>query len=179
MFTYGDYILREPIDEDAQGFYRISHDQAVNLYYGCVGTDFKDMDEARRQVAWCREQFMHNAGRYIIATKAGNGYIGDIGFSDYSEAHHRAEIGYRLASDYWGKGIISHFIGQIVEWGFDTLRYNRIEALVDVRNEGSKRVLLKNGFTLEGILRQYEYEHGGYVDLEMYSLLRDEYKKTP
>lgn len=177
MFQYGDYILREPIDEDAEGFYRISHDEAVNRYYGSAGTDFRDMEEAKRQVEWCRAQFRHNAGRFVIATKARNGYIGDIGFSDYSEAHHRAQIGYRLCSDYWGKGIVSHFIGQLVAWGFDTLGYNRIEALVDVRNEGSKRVLIKNHFLSEGTLRQYEYEHGGYVDLEMYSILRDEYKK--
>ena len=48
---------------------------------------------------------------------------------------------------------------------------------MDVRNEASKRVLIKNGFVLEGTLRQYEYEHGGYVDLAMFSILRDDYIK--
>lgn len=177
MFQYGDYLLREPVDEDAEGFYRISHDESVNRYYGGEGTHFKDMNDARRQVEWCRSQFQHNAGRFIIAAKAENGYIGDIGFSGYSETHHRAEIGYRLSREYWGKGIISHFIGQLVFWGFGTLGYNRIEALVDVRNEASKRVLIKNGFVWEGTLRQYEYEDDGYVDLAMYSILRDDYTK--
>ena len=72
VFQYGAYILREPIDRDAEGFYRISHDEAVNRYYGAVGTDFKDVDEALRQVEWCRAQFRHHAKRFIIAAKAGN-----------------------------------------------------------------------------------------------------------
>ena len=175
MFAYGDYILREPIDEDAEGFYHISHDEAVNRYYGSAGTDFSDMDEARRQVEWCRAQFQRDAGRFVIAAKATNEYVGDIGFSEYVKAHRRVEIGYRLIRDHWGRGIVTHFIGKLVAWGFDTLPYNRIEALVDVRNDPSKKVLVKNGFALEGVLRQYEYEHGGYVDLAMYSILRNEY----
>jgi len=48
---------------------------------------------------------------------------------------------------------------------------------VDAGNEASKRVLVKNGFIREGTLRQYEYEDGGYVNLEMYSILKDEYMK--
>jgi ribosomal-protein-alanine N-acetyltransferase len=52
------------------------------------------------------------------------------------------------------------------------LNYNRIEALVDVNNFASKRALLKNGFELEGVLRDYEFEYGHYVDLEMYSIIK-------
>lgn len=175
MFQYKEFMLRKPILEDAEGFYRISHDQAVNQYYGNAGTNFKDITEAQDQVKWCLAQFERNAGRFVIADKANNAYIGDIGFSEYVEAHRRVEMGYRLGKEYWGRGIVSHFIGRLVAWGFDTLPYNRIEALVDVRNGSSKRVLIKNGFLREGTLRQYEYEHGGYVDLEMYSILRDDY----
>jgi ribosomal-protein-alanine N-acetyltransferase len=43
--------------------------------------------------------------------------------------------------------------------------------LVDKRNEGSKVVLLRNNFQFEGVLREYEFEHGKYIDLEMYSIL--------
>jgi len=125
MFRYGEYILREPLDEDAAGFYRISHDEAVNRYYGSAGTDFKDMDEAMRQVEWCREQFAHNAGRFIIAHKVKNEYIGDIGFYNYSGAHHRAEIGYRLSREYWGKGIISH--SSVRWWHGDSIHCGIIE----------------------------------------------------
>ena len=178
MFRYRDYILRMPEKRDAEGFYRISHDDAVNRYYGSAGTRFKDIGEAQDQVEWCLAQFEHNAGRWIIAKETDDAYIGDIGFSGYAAAHHRAELGYRLSSGYWGRGIVSYFIGQLVEWGFDTLQYNRIEAMADTRNTASKQVLIKNHFIMEGTLRQYEYEGDGYADLEMYSILREDFLKV-
>jgi len=64
-----------------------------------------------------------------------------------------------------------------LNWGFTELGYNRIEALVDTRNEGSKIVLLRNQFQHEGTLREYECEHGQFVDLEMYAILRKDYLK--
>jgi len=57
------------------------------------------------------------------------------------------------------------------------LNYNRIEAQVDSRNEGSKKVLLKNNFTCEGILREYEYENDEYIDINIYSILHKEFIK--
>jgi [ribosomal protein S5]-alanine N-acetyltransferase len=174
MFKYKEYILRKPIKKDTTGFYKISHDKKVNKYYGTMGTNFKDINEAEKQVKWCIDQFNNNAGRWIIITESDNNYIGDIGFHDYVNNHNRVEFGYRLFSEYWNKGIITNFTKQLVEWGFNDLKYNRIEA-VDVRNEASKKVLLKNNFILEGTLRQYEFENNGYVDLEMYSLLKDDF----
>jgi len=57
------------------------------------------------------------------------------------------------------------------------LRYNRIEAYVDRRNAASTHLLRKNGFQFEGTLRECEFEHGAYVDLDVYSILRREYVK--
>ena len=51
-----------------------------------------------------------------------------------------------------------------------------MQALIDPRNEASKRVAVKHGFQYEGTFRDYEYEHGGFIDLDMYSLLKREYK---
>jgi len=55
---------------------------------------------------------------------------------------------------------------------------NRIEALVDPRNEASGRFLSHQGFTREGLLRQYQHTSTGYKDMEMYSLLYDEWLRT-
>ena len=175
LFEFGTYRLRKAELKDAQGFIQISADWDVMRYYGEGGGVCKTMDDAEKQIAWCHRTFRENAGRWIITEKQNDEYIGDIGYSEFVETHKRAEIGYRLMKQYWGRGIISAFLHQLVGWGFSDLGYNRIEAQVDVRNEGSKRVLVKNGFSLEGVLRQYEFEHGGFVDLEVYSILKDEY----
>ncbi|MHC1609358.1 MAG: GNAT family N-acetyltransferase [Candidatus Methanofastidiosia archaeon] len=135
------------------------------------------MLDAKKQVDWCIKQFTENAGRWIITEKNNDCYIGDIGFFDFIKEHNRAELGYILCKKYWGKGIITNFIKQLLKWDFNELKYNRIEAIVDVRNESSKIVLIRNQFQKEGILRDYEFEYAHYVDLEMYSILKRDYSK--
>ncbi|WP_170311585.1 GNAT family N-acetyltransferase [Vallitalea okinawensis] len=174
-FEYKNYKLRKATKEDANGFVEISNDWNVMRYYGDSGAT-KDLIQAEKQVEWCNELFNNNCGRWIIVDKEINEYIGDIGFFDYETAHRKVEIGFRLMKEFWGRGIVSSFIQQLLNYGFKELNYNRVQAYVDARNEGSKRVLLKNGFTCEGILREFEYEYGGFIDLEMYSILDREFK---
>ena len=175
VFEYNYFRLRHAEEKDISGFIKISADWDVMRYYGEGGGVCKTLDDAEKQIDWCRRSFQENAGRWIITEKDKDEYIGDIGFSEFVKQHKRADIGYRLMKQYWGRGIVSSFLGQLVEWGFSDLGYNRIEAQVDVRNIGSKRVLQKCGFTTEGVLREYEFEHGGYVDLEICSVLRKDY----
>jgi len=176
-FEYKNYKLRKPKIDDAEGFYRISHDKEVMKYYGTIGAFCANINDAKRQVDWSIKQFAENAGRWIITEKSNGCYIGDIGFFNFVKEHNRVELGYRLCKKYRGKGIITSFIKQLLKWGFTELKYNRIEAMVDVKNEGSKIVLIRNQFQKEGILRDYEFEYGHYVDLEMYSILKRDYSK--
>ena len=60
---------------------------------------------------------------------------------------------------------------------FDLHKINRIQLTAVVGNEGSKRVAEKCGFKSEGILRQAMFHTGRNVDIEMFSLLRDERPK--
>ena len=63
-----------------------------------------------------------------------------------------------------------------LDYGFNEMNLNRIQALIDPRNDASKRVAEKHGFQYEGTFRDYEYEYGGFIDLNMYSVLKLEYK---
>ena len=83
-----------------------------------------------------------------------------------------AELGYVLGSKYWGKGIVTKAVELVVKIIFDELPYlERIEALVDVENVGSQRVLEKAGFQKEGLLRKYLFTKGKSRDMVIYSLL--------
>ncbi|XP_065863281.1 uncharacterized protein [Euphorbia lathyris] len=84
----------------------------------------------------------------------------------------KGEVGYGLASKYWGKGIVTRalkLMGKIIFSDFPELE--RVEALVDVENVGSQRVLEKAGFTREGVLRKYYVFKGRSRDWVMFSLL--------
>lgn len=84
----------------------------------------------------------------------------------------KGALGYALGSKYWGKGIMTRAVkfvtGSIfTEWP----HLERLDALVDVENVGSQRVLEKAGFTREGVLRKYFVLKGRTRDMIMFSLL--------
>ncbi|WCJ43149.1 Acyl-CoA N-acyltransferases (NAT) superfamily protein [Euphorbia peplus] len=84
----------------------------------------------------------------------------------------RVELGYVLASKYWGKGIGTRAVKLMANIIFsDFPELERVEALVDVENVGSQRVLEKAGFTREGVLRKYLLLKGRSRDMVMFSLL--------
>jgi ribosomal-protein-alanine N-acetyltransferase len=62
----------------------------------------------------------------------------------------------------------------VLEFGFNQLQLNKIEAKVDPGNEASIRLLYKLGFQQEGLLRQHEFEKGRYVDLALFSKLQSD-----
>ncbi len=96
----------------------------------------------------------------------------------YIHHHNRiASIGYWLASDLQGKGIISRACIAIVDHCFDVLGMNRIEIKAATGNKKSQAIPERLKFVKEGIIRQGEFLNGKFVDLYLYSILRQEWKK--
>lgn len=174
-FNVGSFRLRKPGYEDADGFIEICSEKETMKYYGIAGASIDTVQKANEQIDWCNNLFENSGGRWIIVEQDVNKYIGDIGFHNYQGDHNKVEIGYRIKQKYWGNGIMTQCINTLIKFGFDNMNYNRIEALVDNRNIGSKKVLLKNNFKCEGTLRDYEFEHGHYIDMDIFSILRREY----
>ncbi|QDQ01684.1 GNAT family N-acetyltransferase [Lysinibacillus fusiformis] len=105
-----------------------------------------------------------------------NTLVGIIETMDFNQKVNMVTIGYFLAEDYWGKGFATEAVRIIVNFLFEEVKINRIQAEVMPANEVSKKVLLKNGFLKEGLLRQASIWSGkGIVDLEMYSILKADY----
>ena len=76
-------------------------------------------------------------------------FLGTIGYNNFSEKH-RANLGYDLQSIYSNKGYMTEAIEAVVEFGFNNLNVNRIEAEVMIGNIQSEKLLLKLGFHNEG-----------------------------
>ncbi|GMI64231.1 hypothetical protein like AT2G32030 [Hibiscus trionum] len=92
----------------------------------------------------------------------------------------RGELGYVLAWKYWGRGIATRAVGMVGETIFDEWSHlERLEALVDVENLGSQRVLEKAGFQREGVLRKYVVLKGRSRDMVMFSLLSTDHRIPP
>lgn len=99
--------------------------------------------------------------------------IGTISVSPfYGTNKCRGELGYVIASKYWGKGIATKAVKMAVSAIFvDWPHLERLEAVVDVDNPGSQRVLEKVGFRKEGVLRKYYLLKGKTKDIVMFSIL--------
>jgi|SRR3989344_2505091 len=85
---------------------------------------------------------------------------------------HKAEIGYWLGKDYWNKKIMTNAVKLVTNFGFNQLRLKRIYALVFSPNKASKKVLDKNEYKQEGIMRKYEDKDGKLMDTLIYAKVR-------
>ena len=90
--------------------------------------------------------------------------------------HKRAEIGYSISSEQWGKGLVPEATRAIMKWAFPTYGLNKVCARCDVRNERSWRVMEKLGMVREGLLRSHETWRGEPRDILCYGVLRQEWK---
>ena len=99
--------------------------------------------------------------------------VGSIAISLGQDVYRRsAELGYWLAEPFWGKGIMSQAVAQICQEAFERFDIVRIYAEPYAYNKGSRRVLEKAGFVLEGILKQSVYKNGQMHDSCIYALLK-------
>lgn len=84
-----------------------------------------------------------------------------------------AEMGYWLSRRYWGQGQMTRIVGQFAPWVMDALRLQRLQATVLAFNIGSARVLQKNGFVQEGVLRRAVRKDGAVHDLLLFARIRE------
>lgn len=112
----------------------------------------------------------------FAVTNENNESIGSIGLTIQEDIHRlTAELGYWLAEDYWNQGIMTKAINEIINYGFNELKLERIFATPFATNISSCKVLEKNNFIKEGILRNNCVKNGIIYDNIMYSILKKDY----
>lgn len=107
----------------------------------------------------------------VFAIEVKGTAAGAIGVFPQTDIHIKnMELGYWLAEQYWGKGIITQAIKQMVDYGFNTFDVNRIFAKPFGTNISSQRVLEKTGFKLEARFEKTVYKNGEYLDELVYAI---------
>ena len=108
---------------------------------------------------------------HIFAIDVEGEAVGGIGIHPQADVQRKnAELGYWLAEPFWGKGIITNAIKQVIEFGFKTYDINRIFARPYGTNIGSQKVLEKAGFVLEGRFEKTIFKNGEFLDELVYAL---------
>lgn len=109
-----------------------------------------------------------------VTLPAAGEVIGNCGIRLTAAGSHEAEIGYELSPNQWGRGYATEAVAAILRFGFTELGVHRVSAWLVADNVASARVLEKNGFQLEGRLRDKERYKGRYWDVLMYARVAEE-----
>lgn len=101
----------------------------------------------------------------IFAITFNSNIVGSIGLHLQNDILKKnAEIGYWLAEEYWGKGIMNEAINQIVNYGFKELDIVRIFARIYGINKASQKVIQKSNFKLEATFEKTIYKNDVFLD---------------
>jgi len=110
---------------------------------------------------------------HIFAIDIDGQAVGGIGIHPQADIMKKnAELGYWLGEKYWGKGIISKAIREIIPWAFNTYDITRIYARPFGSNMASQKVLEKAGFVLEARIKENIFKNGEYLDELIYAIRR-------
>ena len=106
-----------------------------------------------------------------------NSFAGLIGLKDKDFINRKVEIGYWLVESMTGKGIVTKSVRALLGFLFESMQMNRIQIKCGVGNLASAAIPMRLGFSLEGIEREGERHIDRFIDLEVYSFLRKEWKE--
>lgn len=102
---------------------------------------------------------------------------GSIGFLYVDQKNTNTEIGYWLSKDYVGLGLATKACKLLIDYAFKDLHLNKVEINVAVKNHKSRAIPERLGFKEEGVIRDYEFLNGEYLDRVIYGMLREEWMK--
>ncbi len=164
----GNYIIRDWQMEDAPSISKYANNRKIwqNLRDGFPNP--YSIHDAEVFITRVNEA----NPRTVFAIATESEAIGSIGLMLGKDVHRfTAEIGYWLAEPFWSKGIMTHAVRFLAHWAFCELKLHRISAAPYATNPASHSVLVKAGFTREGILRSSVFKDGKILDQFLYSYI--------
>ena len=164
------FILRPFRKGDEESLTRNINDKEVYRYTLRIPYPYKPSD-AKKWIKYCAKEFKKkNRKELPFAIELYGSVIGAVGFKNIEK--HKAEIGYWLGRKYWNKGIITEALKLATNFGFRKLKLKRIYAPIFTKNKASARVLEKNGYKFEGILKKNCFKDEKFFDEALYAKVR-------
>ncbi len=135
-------------------------------------------------IAYTRRYLEYLGGRYRIGAhfewavvhKDTDRMIGTCGFARVDTANNCAELGYVLHPDYHGQGLMTEAAERVLQFGFNVLGLNRIEARYMLGLDASRLVMDRLGMLFEGVQRSAMLVKGSYRDIATCAILAKDYR---
>lgn len=160
----GKNIYFKPLStNDANEIHSYASDEEVSRFIGW--RLMKTLDETHYFIEEMLKRQAAGTHLYAsIALKSTQEIIGTVMLFNIDQDARHAEIGYVFHRNHWGKGYGTEAIALMNDFGFNSLKLHKLHARVVDTNIGSSRVLEKNGFELEGRLKDYYFIDKMYYD---------------
>lgn len=135
--------------------------------------------ETKEETAIILDDFIGGDEVWAIVLKENNKLVGSIGLhkDELRTARNVKMLGFVLSEEYWGQGIMTEAVKEVVRYGFEELNLDLLSVAHFPFNIGSKRVIEKSGFSYEGTLRLAKLIYDGSIyDSLCYSLTKVEWE---
>ncbi len=168
-------ILRRAMPEDTQPMYKNwASDPEVTKFLTWPAHSSLNITEMIIN-GWIRAYNSDDFYQWMIVPRDINQPIGSISVVSGDDQVGKAEIGYCIGKAWWHQGIMSEALQAVIDFLFDEVGMNRIEAKHDPNNPHSGGVMRKCGMKYEGTFRQSSRNNQGVCDTACYSILRSEH----
>jgi len=179
--TRGLITLRKPHLDDTQAVFDGCQDPLIPRFTA-ISTDYSmahALDYVQRTDASVRTQ-----RELPFVIEYGNGddrvFAGTISFHSLSVKNSVGELGYWMTSSMRGKGIATTAARMLTDYGFATIGFQRIEAMVDRDNVASLKLLESAGYQREGLLKnKVTRDDGRQIDMYIYAALPEDWEYLP
>ena len=179
--TRGLINLRKPELKDTQAVYDGCQDPLIPRFTA-ISANYSmahALDYVQRVEASLRTQ-----RELPLVIEYGNGddrkFAGTISFHSISVKNSVGEIGYWMSESMRGKSIATTAVRMLTDYGFATIGFKRVEAMVDIENIASTKLLTSAGYQREGLLRKkISRDDGRQVDMYLFAAIPEEWEYLP
>ena len=169
-------ILRRIRVSDYSDMYEYSSDYEVTRYL--TWHPHKSVDDSKEYTEYLQKRY--NDGKFFdwgLEHKDSKKFVGTCGFTTINLNNNQAEVGYVLSRKYWGQGLIPEALSSIMDFGFNYIGFDKIEARFLDGNEKSRRVMQKMGMSFEKKMYNSLHIKGEYKTVHTYAVSREAFNK--
>ena len=150
-FETCEFVIRKIEMSDVDSIFR-NWAQEIDVARYTTWRIHSSKDETERYVESCIEGWGRENYTWTIEDKASSKVVGSFAAR---ENGHKIDIGYLLAVNWWGKGVMTSIVTSFINDAFKIDTIQRIGAVCDIENPASRRVMEKSGMIHEGILSSW------------------------
>ncbi|WP_339317719.1 GNAT family protein [Paenibacillus sp. FSL R10-2734] len=161
--------------EHASSLFQVWSHPEVSLWLGAPA--LSSIDETKQLIALLSQMAQEEESLRWSIIGPGEEVIGSCGYNHWQlQGAYRGEIGCDLSPAFWGLGYMKEALGLVLDYGFNIMGLNRIEALCHPENIRAERLVNALGFQKEGVLRQYRQTTSGFQDITLLALLSGDWR---